>query len=829
MSFEKTLASQIQLGRDHQQAVVSWALERLVGNGQVGVVLADEVGSGKTYEALAIMSLLWEYYNHSARPVRRILILCKPALLRKWNEELTTSSKNREHGFRSYLIGPKWEKFVTSFIENRTTIQNVTRANHLWGGRGGRRLRGRIERRRVNIPDGLYLVNTGVLHKKSRNKAKLLKYIFHSPWDLVIVDEAHHFGKGGECDSIFASPYKKLGRNGVPGFGVKGTLSFRHILLLTATPFELNSREMVNLLRIAQRGGDTREFENLLEEYQSSLEKLFELRALVPENPARVAIISQLHDCRTGTTKTHGLESLMRGFMARNSKSTIAGNRTRSHALVIRSSAIWDKKAFGKFDNLREMLPQLTLIPFEGPDSLFYLRLRELVQEAIDARGDGVDGRSAFVAMDLQQGLSSYHQLLKRSGSGEPKRLLERNSPRAKRLRKMLTSWETRRLHPKVAALADVVESLVRHEIDKVKSGSFGSMGKIVVFNKFVLGTAKHLNDVLLERVSPLFVEMVNGLVTVESGLDVEGLKALVRRICQNEIAAIKRTLDSEQSISTGLVISRERAKDAGFKTTRNKHLAELYRPFLEMRVNQPLFLISLLLHLQRERLAVSEDNIREFICENLLDQVCKRLLKIAKENCEFSTEPGSGRQFNDEGRITQELSLLRETLGSPRVVARYDGSVTEERESNRLNFNEPWNPFVLIVSRVGEEGIDLQKQSRYILHYDLEWNPAKMEQREGRVDREGYSHDGPIDVRFFLLKGTYEERIFHTVMQRDQWFQILMGDQKKKLGSIDEEESDESETDAGLLADAQRESWTGFSAVTSDEFAKITLDLTPR
>jgi ERCC4-related helicase len=54
-----------------------------------------------------------------------------------------------------------------------------------------------------------------------------------------------------------------------------------------------------------------------------------------------------------------------------------------------------------------------------------------------------------------------------------------------------------------------------------------------------------------------------------------------------------------------------------------------------------------------------------------------------------------------------------------------------------------------VLVSPVGEEGIDLQEQCRYIVHYDLEWNPARMEQREGRVDRMGWGRasEGFIDV----------------------------------------------------------------------------------
>jgi hypothetical protein len=56
-------------------------------------------------------------------------------------------------------------------------------------------------------------------------------------------------------------------------------------------------------------------------------------------------------------------------------------------------------------------------------------------------------------------------------------------------------------------------------------------------------------------------------------------------------------------------------------------------------------------------------------------------------------------------------------------------------------------------------------------------------------VDRMGWGRksEGYIDVRFLLLNGTYQERIFHTVMQRDQWFQILIGSKKRELGLLPE------------------------------------------
>ncbi len=63
----------------------------------------------------------------------------------------------------------------------------------------------------------------------------------------------------------------------------------------------------------------------------------------------------------------------------------------------------------------------------------------------------------------------------------------------------------------------------------------------------------------------------------------------------------------------------------------------------------------------------------------------------------------------------------------------------------------------VLIATDCLSEGINLQDQFTAVLHYDLPWNPNRLEQREGRIDRYGqtapkvesiliYCEDNPID-----------------------------------------------------------------------------------
>ena len=52
------------------------------------------------------------------------------------------------------------------------------------------------------------------------------------------------------------------------------------------------------------------------------------------------------------------------------------------------------------------------------------------------------------------------------------------------------------------------------------------------------------------------------------------------------------------------------------------------------------------------------------------------------------------------------------------------------------------------------------------------------------------------------LLKSTYEECIFHTLMQRDQWFRILIGSKRSELGRppAGDEDPDAEDPDASEL-----------------------------
>jgi hypothetical protein len=252
------------------------------------------------------------------------------------------------------------------------------------------------------------------------------------------------------------------------------------------------------------------------------------------------------------------------------------------------------------------------------------------------------------------------------------------------------------------------------------------------------------------------------------------------------------------------------------------KHLVDAYRDTILRRAEQSLFLARCVLDVGK----LSDALVRSWVESQVVGPVKKILMHVVDDYLEEKPDEDHPREelFAMAERDCIRLLEEQQSIG---VVGRFDGANIKYREAHRRNFNRPFNPFVLLVSRVGEEGIDLQEQCRYVIHYDLEWNPAKMEQREGRVDRVGWGRadEGFIDVRFNLLKGTYEERIFHAVMQRDQWFQVLIGSKRKELGEIDDDQllSTPDDLDEGPI-----EVRDDSGKLTDEEKQAVTMDLRP-
>ncbi|MDW8012025.1 MAG: helicase-related protein [Bacteroidota bacterium] len=92
----------------------------------------------------------------------------------------------------------------------------------------------------------------------------------------------------------------------------------------------------------------------------------------------------------------------------------------------------------------------------------------------------------------------------------------------------------------------------------------------------------------------------------------------------------------------------------------------------------------------------------------------------------------------------------LRSVLPPEVQVLCITGRMSDDERQSRIRELDPDRPRVLVATDCLSEGVNLQEYFTAVIHYDLPWNPNRLEQREGRVDRYGQPAKVVRVVRFF-------------------------------------------------------------------------------
>ncbi len=99
---------------------------------------------------------------------------------------------------------------------------------------------------------------------------------------------------------------------------------------------------------------------------------------------------------------------------------------------------------------------------------------------------------------------------------------------------------------------------------------------------------------------------------------------------------------------------------------------------------------------------------------------------------------------------------ILKEYLPKDVDIRAITSELSDEERREKIDEMTKNPKRVLVATDCLSEGINLQDKFNAILHYDLPWNPNRLEQREGRVDRYGQpgwidkkgNHQNTIDVK---------------------------------------------------------------------------------
>ncbi len=88
----------------------------------------------------------------------------------------------------------------------------------------------------------------------------------------------------------------------------------------------------------------------------------------------------------------------------------------------------------------------------------------------------------------------------------------------------------------------------------------------------------------------------------------------------------------------------------------------------------------------------------------------------------------------------------------------------------------------VLIATEAGGEGINLQFCNNMI-HYDLPWNPMRLEQRIGRIHRFGQKED--VNIYYLAIRNTIDEHLVSMLYEKINLFERVIGELDTILQSL--------------------------------------------
>ncbi|MCA9623741.1 MAG: SWF/SNF helicase family protein, partial [Myxococcales bacterium] len=141
--------------------------------------------------------------------------------------------------------------------------------------------------------------------------------------------------------------------------------------------------------------------------------------------------------------------------------------------------------------------------------------------------------------------------------------------------------------------------------------------------------------------------------------------------------------------------------------------------------------------------------------------------------------------EYSDTRRYL--VALLTEAIrhtdrGDDRILQIHGGMNEQTREEVQYAFNaDPADDPVriLVATDAAREGLNLQAHCADLFHFDIPWNPSRMEQRNGRIDR-ALQPSPEIRCHYFVYTHRAEDEVLEKVVQKTEVI-------SRELGSLGE------------------------------------------
>ncbi len=611
-------------------------LRRVAANFPCSFLIADEVGLGKTIETGLILR-----YLIVSQKVKRVLILAPASVQPQWQEELR--EKFNLH-FESYSQG----KFKDCYGEGASLESNS-----------------RVYAARKTTSPALNPWNTQDLVLASshlvRRTERMEELLAAEPWDLVILDEAHHARR--------KSPQQRKDTpNRLLQLMQRLKDRTKSLILLSATPMQIDPIEIFDLLSLLGLEGHWSYGENFCNYFSSLSDK--------PDSHTLDFWQTMSNDYfRRGGQECDRLrENLL---------------STNQQMMAYKLSDTWKKRT--NIVNGKKLAQNSEFINL----SRQYLTVNTPLKD--------------LMFRHTRDTLRQYYQL----------GILDRDIPRR------IVSDNAIALEPnREVPLYQAVSDYVRHFYRLAQKENRKALGFLMtLYRKRLTSSFYAIRESLRRRL--------------------EG----INNITQDDLSDLD---DADDAVITGL----------------ETYLAEPVDP---------------------KEIEYLEDLLRQF--ENTgEDSKLSHFLTILRLELSQRESAIVFTQYTDTMDYLRDN--LQQLFGSQ--VACYSGrggELYQQGEWQGLAKEEIKKQFregeikILLCTESASEGLNLQTCG-VLINYDLPWNPMRVEQRIGRVDRIGQAYS-TVNIHNFYYDGTIEAKVYRKLRDRIDAFQSVVGNLQPILAQV--------------------------------------------
>ncbi|TNC51093.1 ATP-dependent helicase [Rubellimicrobium rubrum] len=266
-------------------------------------------------------------------------------------------------------------------------------------------------------------------------------------------------------------------------------------------------------------------------------------------------------------------------------------------------------------------------------------------------------------------------------------------------------------------------------------------------------------------RLAAMLADMVAGAGGSQS---TRFLLALFQQRLFSSLAAFHRSLSTHRrTLERRALVESEEPEDDDRIATETRRLAGRGEPLALTRIDEMLALADA----HRHRPDARVERIVEWIRAEMLDGTAwldRRLIIFT--------------EWEDTHRWL--VARLEEALDGLGVdvegrILRFTGRADQDtRDRIKIEFNasfEKTRVRILVCTDAAREGINLQARCHDLFHFDLPWNPSRLEQRNGRIDRK-LQPSAIVTCRYFSYAQREEDRVLDALVAKTERIRRELG-----------------------------------------------------